>query len=312
MFNVIVNNIRVLPSSKLFQSIILRQRITRSDRIIREALVSSKEKKIYIIQKLHRSNETVKTFVSRRSADLIKNDTRPINEARIICNQFSRQEGSCTARDRQQRPVHPPPPPSSTFHTAYPASQDRLTDQKFETRPHLGGQPANVGFAVTRGEKAAHRLELWRETTRFLARTCAVGPSFNGSRFDSTLRLLSPRPHIPKCLCLPANSLQDGGTLLDKGWRTLSRDFSSLFQIRPLDLEKNICRCSIEKCIFKDARSDSGTGRYRLGLRNIGLRNRAEKSSSPLRPLRLLRHCACCLLPGTTALAKVKECNWDS
>lgn len=160
MFNVIVNNIRVLLSSKLFQSIILRQRIMRSDRIIREALVSSKEKKIYIIQKLHRSNETVKTFVSRRSADLIKNDTRPINEARIICNQFSRQEGSCTARDRQQRPVHPPPPPSSTFHTAYPASQDRLTDQKFETRPHLGGQPANVGFAVTRGEKAAHRLEL--------------------------------------------------------------------------------------------------------------------------------------------------------
>lgn len=137
-------------------------------------------------------------------------------------------------------------------------------------------------------------------------------PSFNGSRFDSTLRLLSPRPHIPKCLCLPANSLQDGGTLLDKGWRTLSGDFSSLFQIRPLDLEKNICRCSIEKCIFKDARSESGTGRYRLGLRNIGLRNRAEKSSSPLRPLRPLRHCACCLLPGTTALAKVKECNWDS
>lgn len=123
----------------------------------------------------------------------------------------------------------------------------------------------------------------------------------------------SPRaPTFQSALCLPANSLQDGGTLLDKGWRTLSGDFSSLFQIHPLDLEKNICRCSTEKCIFKDARSDSGTGRYRLGLRNIGLRNRAEKSSSPLRPLRPLRHCACCLLPGTTALAKVKECNWDS
>lgn len=95
----------------------------------------------------------------------------------------------------------------------------------------------------------------------------------------------SPRaPTFQSALCLPANSLQDGGTLLDKGWRTLSRDFSSLFQIRPLDLEKNICRCSIEKCIFKDARSDSGTGRYRLGLRNIGLRNRAEKSSSPPSP----------------------------
>lgn len=94
----------------------------------------------------------------RRSTDLIKSDTRPINEARIICNQFSRQEGSCTARDRQLRSVHPPP--SSTFHTAYPVRQDRFTEQKFETRPHLGAQPANVGFAVTRGEKPAHRLEL--------------------------------------------------------------------------------------------------------------------------------------------------------
>lgn len=287
MFNVIVNNIRILPSSKLFQSIILRQRITRSDRIIREALVSSKEKKIYIIQKLHRSNETVKTFVSRRSADLIKNDTRPINEARIICNQFSRQEGSCTARDRQQRLVHPPPPPSSTFHTAYPASQDRLTDQKFETRPHLGGQPANVGFAVTRGEKAAHRLELWRETTRFLARTCAVGPFFQWEslRFNVTLALPAP-PHSKVPFVYRPIACKTEEPSWTKGGAPFHAIFLLYFKYAPLplDLEKNICRCSTEKCIFKDARSESGTGRYRLGLRNIGLRNRAEKSSSPPSP----------------------------
>lgn len=191
MFNVIVNNIRVLPSSISIDNL-ASTNYSRSSRFF------ERKKNIYNIKtaSIQRNSRNLRTGVLRRSADLIKNDTRPINEARIICNQFSRQEGSCTARDRQQRPVQPPPPPSSTFHTAYPASQDRLTDQKFETRPHLGGQPANVGFAVTRGEKAAHRLELWRETTRFLARTCAVGPFFQWEslRFNVTLALPAP-PH---------------------------------------------------------------------------------------------------------------------
>lgn len=114
-----------------------------------------------------------------------------------------------------------------------------------------------------------------------------MGPFFQWEslRFNVTLALPAP-PHSKVPFVYRPIACKTEEPSWTKGGAPFQAIFLLYFKYAPLplDLEKNICRCSIEKCIFKDARSDSGTGRYRLGLRNIGLRNRAEKSSSPPSP----------------------------
>lgn len=231
----------------------------------------------------------------RRSTDLIKSDTRPINEARIICNQFSRQEGSCTARDRQLRSVH---------HHHHRLSTPRIRSDK------IGSPIRNSKLVLISGpSRPMSGLRLREAKNQRIGSSCDVKQHvffdgrvptwapFNGSRFDSTLP-----PSLRASNCPLSNRFQHGGTPLDEESRTLFTPFfffiSNTLSFVCRDLEKNICCfCNRKVYVFEGKIFEiivrNWRRGYRSGLRNIVLRNRAEKSSAapaPLRPTALRMH----------------------
>lgn len=244
----------------------------------------------------------------RRSTDLIKSDTRPINEARIICNQFSRQEGSCTARDRQLRSVH---------HHHHRLSTPRIRSDK------IGSPIRNSKLVLISGpSRPMSGLRLREAKNQRIGSSCDVKQHvffdgrvptwapFNGSRFDSTLHPSLRASKVPPL----SNRFQHGGTPLDEESRTLFTPFfffvSNTLPFVCRDLEKNICCfCNRKVYVFEGKIFEIiGTGGEDIDQDyEISCYVTGRRRAAPPPPPYGLRHCAC-----TTALAKVKECNWDS